>query len=193
MIPLGFLASAGASSGGVPAYDLISTVIADGSSATMTLSSIPSTYKHLQIRATFKTNRNSTDDPVNLSINGDTSTSNYTFHSGGMIGNTALTTAYYAPATGGARYIANVAGTNGSVPANIFNSQIIDILDYATSKNKVLRGFSGFGTAVSGVNWIQLYSKLWMNTAVISSISFTAVAGTAFTAGSRISIYGIKG
>ena len=66
------------SNGAAPAMELISTATGTGSSGTITFSSIPSTYKHLQIRyAVIATPSNG---PVtSLRFNGDTAT-NYTMH-----------------------------------------------------------------------------------------------------------------
>jgi len=67
---------------------------------------------------------------------------------------------------------------------------VLDILDaYSTTKNKTIRSLSGM---TGGANNLQLYSGLWNNTAAISSLNIFPGA-TNFVAGSRFSLYGIRG
>ncbi len=63
-----------------PSYESIATASGNGSSATITFSSIPSTYTHLQIRAiTRDTSALNDSYGAKLKINSDTG-SNYTSH-----------------------------------------------------------------------------------------------------------------
>jgi hypothetical protein len=188
---LGIFSAAGA--GGVvagPAYELIESFVVAGSSTTsVTFSSLgtySSTYKHLQLRMTARTDRATVVDYVRLRFNGD-SGSNYNFHnlSGSALG--GLTSNYE---TGTQFNLLRAASANSS--ANIFGAITTDILDaYSTTKNKVARTLGGVASSTSSE--IVLASGLWSNTASITSIFCGVGGGTNFIAGSRFSLYGIKG
>ena len=61
-------------------YESIQTVlVGSGGQATITFTSIPSTYKHLQIRMLSRTNRAFARDALKIRFNSD-STNNYAFH-----------------------------------------------------------------------------------------------------------------
>ena len=175
---------------------IATTLVGAGGVSSVTFSNIPSTYKHLQLRVFAQSNRTSFSvDNLFGTVNGDSSAS-YAQHSlyasasttpsalfGGNASQTALT----------------IGGINSSVATSVFTSCIVDYLDYAnTNKFKTIRSFNGYdvnGTVGTG-SWggqCGLYSNLWMNTAPITSLSFTVLSGTAFTQHSRFSLYGIKG
>ena len=60
-------------------YESIATVSLGSSQSTIAFSSIPSTFKHLQLRLFLKDDRGLNRDSVKLTFNGDTA-SNYTEH-----------------------------------------------------------------------------------------------------------------
>lgn len=177
--------------GGIPAetnsYESIATATPTGSSFSFT--SIPSTYKHLQIRSIAKMTSTaaSGDDGYIVTVNGD-SGSNYTWH---MIYGIGSGPAYAA--TGGSSqsriYPYGLPFSGGS---NIgWGAMVTDILDYSnTNKNKTFRFLSGYDT--NGAGDMVLASGLWMNTAAISSITIAAPYGN-FASGSSFALYGIKG
>jgi hypothetical protein len=76
-IPLGILAVAG--SAPASAYELIQTQVIGGETVSVTLSSIPQTYKHLQIRGVVRLGGFNTSAGFNMRLNND-STSNYYWH-----------------------------------------------------------------------------------------------------------------
>lgn len=178
-------ASSAASNSVTPAspvsFESIATVTAAGSSTTASFTSIPSTYKHLQIRARFSAA--ATSGSVFIQANGDTG-SNYAVHR--LYGNGSAAAANASTSTG---YPALNAAVNLS--AAYPSSLIIDIHDYAsTTKNKTMRAIYGLDTN-SSVGEIDLTSVLWMSTSAINRIDI--FAGTNFTSGSTFSLYGIKG
>jgi len=69
LIPIGFLG------GGAPAgsYELITTTILGSSTSSVTLSSIPSTYKHLEVRYTARQSGSGNLNYMFYSVNGVTS------------------------------------------------------------------------------------------------------------------------
>jgi hypothetical protein len=184
LFPLGLLSQGGGASAG--SFELISTTIASGSSASVTFSSIPATYKHLQLRLTNRGVYATTNDLLNLlRFNGDTG-ANYAWH--GLQGDGS---SVYA--NNGTSVTSICAGVfpGGSSTADSFSGAIVDILDYAnTNKNTTTRMLSGSHTA-TGKN-IKLTSGVWFNTSAITSLTLTTEIGN-FTSGSRFSLYGIKG
>jgi hypothetical protein len=185
LLPLGILGQGGAAGGGA-AFELISTTIATGSSTSVTFSSIPATYTHLQLRVTNRGDYATTNDLLNLlTFNGDTA-ANYSWHhlygdgtsAGGM--NTASASAIRAGVFPG-----------GSSTATVWSGGVLDILDYANAnKYKTARMLVGSHTT-TGKN-IKFVSGNWRNTAAITSLTLTTEIGN-FTSGSRFSLYGIKG
>lgn len=160
-------------------FESIATLTGDGSSTSLTFTSIPSTYKHLQIRAL---GRNTSGY---IRFNSD-SGSNYSRH--WLRGNGTT-----ASATGGASQTEMYGFdlTDNGDGANLYGVGIIDIHDYAsTSKYKTLKSVTGADKNGSGN--IYLFSGLWMNTAAITSITIYSPANAATTA-SKFALYGIKG
>lgn len=163
-------------------YESISTVTLTGSQASIQFSSIPSTYKHLQIRGVGATVVGSTGNSnVYFYANSDTTAGNYYTHY--LYGTGAA-----AGATSAASSVISFETSNSSTyPAGV----VLDILDYAdTNKYKTGRALSGMDFNGSGL--IALTSTLWKNTAAISSITLTAQDGN-WAANSKFALYGIKG
>lgn len=170
-------------------FESIATATGTGSSDTITFSSIPSTYKHLQIRFTAKSSFSS-DNANNISVtfNGNSSAI-YSRHSlygdgSGAVSNgsssqTSMRLSFLAPSTS----------------VNLVGVGIIDIHDYAsTTNNKTMRYFGGVDTnGNSGiVSPVILGSGLCAATAAISSITFVC-STLNFTTNTVFSLYGIKG
>lgn len=166
--------------GGGGAYESIATATGTGSSATITFSSIPSTYASLQIRIFAK---DGSLNQIGLRFNSD-SGSNYSTHQ--LYGDGASVTASALTSTTRVSYIGQAVAT-----ANIGGVSIVDVHDYAsTSKNKTVRSFTGWDTNGSGE--VKLTSGLWMNTSAVTSLSIVNLADN-FTTTSVFSLYGIKG
>jgi hypothetical protein len=184
---LGIFSAAGAGGGPVGDYELINTQIISGSSTStisFDVSSFGSTYKHLQIR---HLTRNSTtgNERIDLRFNGVTSSS-YSSH--GLYGNgsSVLSNSAFSDTK-----ISSYPGANSSAPADVFMPAVIDILDaFSTTKNKTIRQLAG--SRFSSSNEVSLYSGSFQSTASTTSISL-ATQGGVFVAGSRFSLYGIRG
>ena len=182
------LLESGAGGGG--AYESIATVTAAGGETTLSFTSIPSTYQHLQIRALVRTLRAlAGTDSMTVQFNSD-SGSNYAHHR--LTGDGSTAAAGGSSSTTSATII-NTATVMDSSTANIFAGNIIDIHDYAsTIKNKTVRTFSGANGNTADTSFVMgLSSGLWVNTSAITSITFGNSFG--FKAGSVFSLYGIKG
>jgi hypothetical protein len=168
-------------------YESIATVtVGAGGQSSISFTSIPSTYKNLQIRWMGRTTGSGgAQDDFNILFNGGAS-SNSNYHR--VYGNGASAGAnYYDGIYAG---VANTAAETAS--ANIFGAGVIDILDYTnTNKYKTTRSLGGNDQNGSGTVW--LYSNLSRSTSSISSISLNPVYGTGFVQYSSFALYGIKG
>jgi hypothetical protein len=189
-IPLGIFATAGAGGAPAAAYELISTQLVSSSLSSLTFSSIPSTYNHLQIRFTCKTSSASLPIAVAMWFNGDNA-GNYSSH--WMFGNgTSVYTDTAAPTIQ-----VNIYESSISSQDNRFGSAIVDVWDYKnTTTNKTVKTIQGaIGTGTAGNGSVSISSGSWRNTAAITSITFTSNGGGSRTIepGSRFSLYGIKG
>lgn len=170
-------------------YESISTVsVGSGGSSTITFSSIPSTYKHLQVRLITRNNRGSTLDGLYMRLNSD-SGNNYSDHfirgDGG-----STTPATNATTSTNLMLMGTVPASNGT--ANIFAGAVIDVLEYAnTNINKTVRSFLGYDA--SGTGYIGLYSGNWRSTSAITSITIGSTNGSGLLQYSQFALYGIKG
>jgi len=171
-------------------YTSLQTVtVGSGGASSITFSSIPSTYTHLQIRALSQNAQSTTGyDQISMRFNGDTGT-NYTDHY--IIGNGSTASANAETSVTSIRKI-GVSGESGS--ANVFGANIIDILDYAnTNKYKTARGLYGRDGNTNNTDGIVvLASGLWLNTAAITSITLFDITGFNFTQNSSFALYGVN-
>ena len=166
-------------------YESISTVtVGAGGSSSVSFTSIPSTYTHLQIRIIAKnTTAGSGFENCQMRFNSD-SGSNYTGHSlygtGASAGSSANTSQTAFPDA----VRAAIASNNG------WGVNIIDILDYAnTNKYKTMRSLGGGdNNDTNGI--IRLSSGVWMSTSAINAISFP---NSTYSQYSTFALYGIKG
>lgn len=164
-------------------FESIASATGTGSSGTITFSSIPSTYQHLQIRYMAFVTSEGVDGQ--LRFNGDTA-SNYTRH---RLGGNGTVTFASGNATVGGIDIGNDA--TGMSAGTFPTVSIIDIHDYkSTTKYKTVRNFNGIDKNGSGS--VILYSGLWQSTSAITSLTMTLGSG-AFTTASTFALYGIKG
>lgn len=181
--------SQGAAGGG-GAFESIATATGTGSSGTITFSSIPSTFQHLQIRCISRNSATGTGSgDVLLRFNSDTG-SNYAYHN--LRGNGSVASAGGSASQTSIR-MDNFSTNNGET-SNIITAAIIDILDYAsTSKYKTVRAFTGNDNNGNSTAILRLNSGLWMSTSAISTITLTLNLANNFTTQSTFALYGIKG
>jgi hypothetical protein len=168
---------------------IATTTVGGGGTASITFSSIPSTYTHLQIRGILQSARPTfSRDEYKITINSDTGT-NYSSHNiigdGSSLGANSETSRAYILSQ-------DTVGSNGW-----WGATIVDFLDYKnTNKNKTVRILAGLdtnGAGVSGANGAMTFSSgLWQNTSAITSITFTASTGN-WNQYSQLALYGIKG
>ena len=168
-------------------FESIATTTLSTAASSVTFSSIPSTYKHLQIRCTIQENASGIAyDNLIARFNGD-SASNYSRHwivgDGGSASAFGLASRTFAVCGFGVR---------NAVGASVFSPNIIDILDYAdTNKNKTVRALAG--TDWNGGGSVGLLSAGWFSTSAITSIVLSLDSSLNFTQYSSFALYGIKG
>lgn len=170
-----------------PAFESIATTTLSTNTSTITFSSIPATYKHLQVRCLVRTNR-TTGDGADLKINFNSSSATYAFHD--LSGNSSSASA--AAGTSDVTISLQRLASDNTGGSNIFAGMVIDILDYqSTSKTKTVRSLGGYDNNGSGQ--ISLCSGLWYATpAAITQIDLTTTATTSFKQYSSFALYGIK-
>ena len=168
------------------AYDSIATTtVGAGGAATVTFSSIPSTYTHLQIRWIARNASTNATDSFGINFNSDTG-ANYAWH---WLYGTGSSVSAYGTGSQTAGLIECTSGAGAT--SGIFGGGYIDILDYAnTTKYKTVRSLGG--ADANGSGGIFLMSSLWQNTNAVSTILLTSNSGN-FQQYSQFALYGIKG
>jgi hypothetical protein len=169
-------------------FESIATQTVGGGVSSITFSSIPSTYKHLQIRAIAKTNRTSADQSTfRYRFNGD-SGSNYSYHR--FYGEGSSTA---ADGGGNNTYGYFYYGATTNDTANTFGASVWDILDYSnTSKNTTIRFLAGSDNNNTN-GGVGIGGSVWVNTSAVNSIVISIDGGFNFLQYSSFALYGIKG
>ena len=183
---LGVIASSYLQSTDAGAFVPIATTTLASSAASITFSSIPATYTHLQIRGVSRcTTSGLGSDWIYMRFNSDTG-SNYSRHQ--MYGNGVSIVL-------GAE--ANITFTRAGITprdgntANVMGANIIDVLDYTnTNKYKTVRTL--FGDDFNGSGELGIQSGLWMNTNAVTSITLFPESNS-WKQYTQFSLYGIKG
>jgi hypothetical protein len=183
----GLLSGAGAPAS-TNSYESIATVtVGSGGSSSISFSSIPSTYKHLQLRLLGRIARSGeANDFFTIRFNGDTS-ANYSWHALEGSGS-----AVYAEAGASTDLPRNGDITATTAGASMFGAGVVDILEYAnTNTYKTTRSL--VGRDQNGSGWIWFGSTNWRSTSAISSMTIIPTYGTGFVEYSQFALYGIKG
>jgi hypothetical protein len=163
-------------------YEPIATQTLGSNAATVTFSSIPSTYTDLVL--VTQPAATSFGENVGLRFNSDTGT-NYssTCLSGdGSSASSSRTTSF--------SYInvANLIGTTGTLGGMTTISQIMNYSNSTTYKTVLNRTGQNGGT----FNGVEAIVGLWRNTAAITSIIVRQTGSANFITGSTFTLYGIK-
>jgi len=165
-------------------FESIATqTVGAGGVTSVTFSSIPQTYKHLQVRGIFK--------PTSASwiiayFNGDAvNTGKYSEHD--LRGDGSTVAAEATPDANTSYFILGISSA-----ANTFAVGVTDILDYTnTNKYKTIRSLSGMDANGSGN--IDLTSSGWRDTSAITQIKLVINNGDTIPQYSSFALYGIKG
>jgi hypothetical protein len=167
---------------GVPpvtsSYESIATVTVGTAQSSISFTSIPSTYKHLQVRGTFL-----------YSNTGDNMVCSY---NSGAFSNVKVHYLFGDGSTVTAGNDTSIISINAANTSTEFQVGVYDFLDYTnTNKAHTLRYLQGQDRNGSGV--IVLGSALATNTAAINQITFSWAGASNFRTYSRLALYGIKG
>jgi hypothetical protein len=183
---IGIIASSGGAAAAANDYESIATVtVGSGGSSSVSFTSIPSTYQHLQVRVLAKQTGTGTDQPLLFRVN--SATGSYAVHN--LRGNGSSALALGSINEADIFYQTQMA--TGSMASEIYSAFIIDLLDYSnTNKFKTIRGLGGFDANGSGT--IALNSSLYQSTSAISTITFAPNSGN-LSQFSSFALYGIKG
>ncbi len=165
----------------VGSMEALGSVTLNAATSTITFSSIPSTYSHLQLRAIVRSG--TTGESGMITFNSDTG-ANYSRHY--LIGTGTAT----ASGAGTSANNIDIFYFNSSAStASVFAANVLDILDYAnTNKYKTIRLLAGADLNGSGA--LGLYSGSWRSTSAITSITITPSSTIAQY--SSFALYGIK-
>jgi len=167
-------------------YESIATTTVTSNVASISFTSIPATYTHLQVRLIARTNASALSRGVSVTFNSDTTSGNYSFHR--IVAEDATAGAY---GQSGLDYIVLSAAANSGT--SVYGVGILDILDYAnTNKYKTSRIANGLERNSSSESFVMLRSQVWANTNAITSITFSS-AGADFVTYTQFALYGIKG
>jgi len=170
-------------------YTLISSNVLSSSAASVTFSSIPSTYTDLVLRISARNDGAATTDNAKLQFNGDTSSANYSWNylrGNGSTASAAITS------TGVIGYFQLNWFSNGaaSVATNTFTNNELYIPSYTASQKKQFSWFNAQEDNSSTAN-LWGYALLYHSTTAISSITITGSSYN-FVSGSSFYLYGIK-
>jgi len=168
-------------------YESIATATGTGSSGTISFTSIPSTYTHLQVRILGRSDAAFLGGRATLRMNND-SGANYASHVLTGIGTGA---GVAAAGNASATSIDYIYIVGASATANIMSAGVIDIHDYAsTTKNKTVRILSGEDR--NSVGRVGVASGLWQSTTAVNRLDIITTSGN-WTTASTFALYGIKG
>ena len=157
-------------------YEKIATAVGNGTTSTVTFSTIPATYTDLVIVANVMNSNGS--DSLSLRLNGDTGT-NYSYT---VLGNNGNTPESYRSSSNTYMQCGLELDTNLCV-------NIIQVMNYAnTTTNK---------TVIARGNQADVRTRaivgLWRSTSAITSITLRNPSGAgAYSTSSTFTLYGIK-
>jgi len=166
--------------------EAIATTYLEADATSVTFSGIPTTYEHLQLRLSCRSDRADLHDVLLLQFNSDTGTGATTYSTHWMdasltsvTGNGAADSYYYLwfPVPASQRAAAQYGPMN------------IDILDYRnTNKNTTVMGTASRGDG----GRVEFGSMVWDSTAAVTSIVLDIAYGTNFVRGSEFTLYGLN-
>jgi hypothetical protein len=161
-------------------YESIATVtVGAGGTTSVNFSSIPQTYRHLQIRAIHQ----EPADTVALRFNNTGSSNIYTVHN--IYGDGGVVAGY----SGSPLMI--YFGTNYGSSGSFFGASVVDILDYTdTSKYTTTRSVTGAENN-SAYYRVGMYSGEYYSTSAITSIQILGRSGGTIAQYSQFALYGI--
>lgn len=166
-------------------YTLISSNTLSASAASVTFSSIPSTYTDLVLKCSVRTTQAAVKSNIKYTFNGVSGTS-YSSTSLNGDGATATSTA----AVNDSNNLANFGAAGSTATTNTFGNTEIYIPSYLASQKKPSNAMAASETNATSA-FMSANANLFNDTTAISSITFTPSGGS-FDTGSSFYLYGIK-
>lgn len=161
-----------------------SYTVGSGGVSTVTFSSIPQFYTDLKLVASVRTDSNSINDGVILTIN-DSSNAIYNYVR--IVGNGSTIT--NAIVTGNTNLYVNFAANANVSTSNTFGNTEIYFLNYTSSSNKSINADAVVENNAT-TSYISTQAHLFEDTSPITKISYTP--GTTILQYSSFYLYGIK-
>ena len=162
---------------------IATTTVGSGGQSTISFTSIPGTYSHLQLRAVSRRTSSGSLSRLTLQAN---STGTYTQHE--LNGNGTAASSLDQNGTGSI-YLGGNPGT--TINSSTFGTFVVDILDYAnTNKYKTFRSLNGCDFNGDGVIYFQ--SASFPSTSAITSLTLTDLNGGNIAQYSSFALYGVN-
>jgi len=184
----------GISTAAAGAFESISSTAVSSTTTTITLSSIPSTYKHLRIHAITRIDANGPSGAPNVTANNYTGGSDYINYLLVTQDQNNQAAAAFNGLSSAMNFPIHTVGNGPQPQGDYFSCSIIEILDYTnTNKFPVFRSQTGFWNAAGSGTESQsrLNSSVFLKKEVINRIDISHTPG--FLPKTRIDLYGIKG
>ena len=165
-------------------YTLISSNVLSSSAASVTFSSIPTTYTDLVVRASVRSDRSNTQDDMRITFNSATTNFSYTYirGSGAAITSSNVTTDPF-------NWAGNIPAATAT--SNTFGNGELYIPSYTASQNKPSSAIMAMENNVTSPVYLTGVANLWSNSAAISTIYLYLGFGS-FVSGSSFYLYGIS-
>ena len=165
--------------------EAIATTYLEADAASVTFTSIPQTYEHLQLRYSGREDAAGAEGALGMQFNGVGS--GYTFHR--MQGSDS--TASAATSTSQTASWLWWCSTASYDAAN-YAGNVVDILDYRNgSKNTTIQSTSALAASL-GDPYVAFVSGLWDDVAAVTSITLVTGFGSNIVRGSEFTLYGLN-
>ena len=172
--------------------EAIATTYLEADAASVTFSSIPATYEHLQIRMSARNTWPYPQGTGALTFNGTAGTA-YSTHGMAATGTGASANPYTGEGNMKIPRLTTgdgIGGTTGGVASTDFAPAIIDILDYRNAnKNTTVLSMGGNSLTTTGP-YVWFASGLFDDVTVITSI--TLDSNGSWMRGSEFTLYGLN-
>lgn len=163
--------------------------VTSGGTTDFSFTSIPSTYKHLQLRAIGRTSVNGQQTNINMRVNNDTSSTltNSYFYTQNPSNGSSISAGWSAADN----QILGMRVPGSPATSNAFGWAIWDFVDYAnTNKLKTIRIWTGQALDTSA-NSAQFFTvALWNSTSAINRIDI--LQSTGIEQYSKFALYGVQ-
>lgn len=173
-------------------FSSIATATGNGSASSITVSGIPQTYTHLQIRYWSKSvwAPGAVAEPLRMQFNNDATSGAYYFRT---VWNGTSSISY---SSGNFTAFGDTfLPTASNLPTNVGGTGVMDILNYTSSTiKKQVSAIGGVDSSnyYTGNAWgVAFTSGFWNNANPITSVTFSTASGSAWTSDTYFAIYGI--